>query len=88
MRSLVLAAVAAFAFGSAAQASAPPGPYTLNGLGLCVAANGKIVSKSHCHHPTPAGPYHWTSDGVCHAAHGQVVASTLCRGQAPPPPAH
>jgi hypothetical protein len=86
MRSLVLIAISALAFASVVQANVPAGPYTLNQLGLCVAANGKIVSKSHCGPPAPQGPFHWTSNGVCHAANGKPVNPHYCRGQAQPPP--
>jgi hypothetical protein len=52
MRSLVLAAVAAFAFASAAGAD-PQGPFHLDHSGKCHDATGKLVPASLCSHSGP-----------------------------------
>lgn len=54
MRSLMLAAIAAFAFATIASAdpiNLPAGPYKLDANGKCHAANGQFVKANLCKAP-------------------------------------
>ena len=55
MRSLMLVAVAALAFATAASAD-PQGPFRLDKAGKCHDATGKFVPPGLCH-ITPWGPH-------------------------------
>ena len=84
MRTLFMAAAAAFVFVTGASAAStnaaatPAGPYKVDANGKCHAANGQFVATALCK-TVPAGPYKLDANGRCHAANGQFVAASYCK---------
>lgn len=84
MRTLLLAAAAAFAFASVTTGATadPQGPFHLDHSGKCHDATGKFVPPALCNPAPPAvppGPYKLDAKGRCHAANGRFVAARLCK---------
>src|ERR1700683_4234655 len=77
MRSLLLAAVLALGFASAAPALDPGG-----GCATCAVADS---SSGNLRHAESSGVTAYTLDakGKCHDAHGKFAASSMCHAAAP-----